>query len=216
MALYCMLESLDRIAAERTLQTSNVRLEEIFRAMAQMMQARSHEELVSIIRANLPQVFGYEFAAILFFEKKEGNLYAFVKKDSWSTKSAKLMLPCELGITGVAIKERRTMFFAEGEDDPNYQLQVDNTRQILDYGQALVCPLYDPKGSLCGCLTLINKISQETTSEKDEQDLGRISPSIAEMINLLDVQREVTEISANLNTVMDDVRVQIDGFDKGF
>lgn len=96
--------------------------------MAHMMQARSHEELVSIIRPNLPQVFGYEYAAILFFDKKEGNLYAFVKKDSWSNKSAKLILPCELGITGVAIKEGRTMFFADGENDPNYQFEVDNTR----------------------------------------------------------------------------------------
>ena len=88
--------------------------------MAHIMTARSHEELESIIRLNLPQVFGYEFAVILFFDKNEGNLYAFVKQDSWSNKNAKLILPCELGITGVAIKERRTMFFADGENDPNF------------------------------------------------------------------------------------------------
>ena len=88
--------------------------------MAHILTARSHEELESIIRPNLPQVFGYEFAAILFFDKNEGNLYAFVKEDSWSNKNAKLILPCELGITGVAIKERRTMFFADGENDPNF------------------------------------------------------------------------------------------------
>lgn len=176
--------------------------------MAYIMQSRKQEELVATIRSKFPQVFGYEYAAVLFYDSTDEALFCFTnssKSNNISTKDQKIVLPVGIGLTGLAINNKKTMFFEQGENDPNFQLEVDNTRQILDYDQVLVCPLYDFNGQLCGCLHLINKLDPETLPEKDEQDLQRISASIAELIHLLEVQGKVTEIAANLNKVMDNV-----------
>ena len=75
-----------------------------------------------------------------------------------------------------------------------------------------MCPLFDFNGQLCGCLHLINKLDPETLPEKDEQDLQRISASIAELIHLLEVQSKVTDIAANLNKVMGTIQGEVSEF----
>ena len=74
-------------------------------------------------------------------------------------------------------------------------MEIDNTRQILDYDNAVVCPLYDPDDNLCGCIHLVNKIDFSTLAQKDCQDISLLSPSISEMINMLDITHYVTEVS---------------------
>ena len=98
-----------------------MRLRKIFQVLSSIMKARQHTDLVKIIRSELADVFGYEFAAILFNDRTAGNLYAFTntsKANDISHNDQVLTLPSSLGLTGEAIRNRKAMFFENGEDDP--------------------------------------------------------------------------------------------------
>ena len=108
------------------------------------------------------------------------------------------------------------MFFKDGEDEPGFQIEVDNSIGVLDYDNVLVCPLFDTKGNLFGCLHLVNKLNMQTSSTKDEQDVQLICPSISEIINLIDLTSKVVDISIKLYGVMDNLSDKVEIFDKDF
>lgn len=55
----------------------------------------------------------------------------------------------------------------DGEDEQEFCLEVDNTIQVMDYENALVCPMFDNKNRLKGVIHLINKLDEEPISEND-------------------------------------------------
>ena len=93
----------------------------------------------------------------------------------------------------------------DGEDDPRFVLEVDNVTQVMDYENVLMCPLFDDKGMLKGVVQLINKLNEEAITEQDEDEIKSIGSALAEILNLCETNREVTNLSASLNKVLADI-----------
>ena len=107
-----------------------------------------------------------------------------------------------MGLTGKVIEKGGPMIFMDGEDDLAFCLEVDNVTQILDYENALMCPLVDDKGRLKGVVQLINKLNGEQISEQDGEEIMSICSALAEILNLCDMSKEVTNLSASLSRVL--------------
>lgn len=86
----------------------------------------------------------------------------------------------------------------DGEDEQEFCLEVDNTIQVMDYENVLVCPMFDRNNKLKGVIHLINKLDDEPITENDMNELLSICPPISEILNLAEASREVTSLSAGL------------------
>lgn len=119
--------------------------------------------------------------------------------------------PPTMGLTGVAIAQRKPHVSIEGEDDPKYSFEVDNHLQLLDFESIMVVPLIDSKGKLKGVVQMINKIGADEIPESDITEFSQISPSIAEVLNFCDLAKGVTDVSDGLSYTMGGVVKNIDG-----
>ena len=72
----------------------------------------------------------------------------------------------------------------------------------MDYQNVLMCPLIDDKGRLKGVVQLINKINGQPILVRDEEELKSICSTLAEILNLCDMNKEVTTLSASLGKVL--------------
>ena len=149
---------------------------------------------------------------MLFYDKKGDTLYSLYPKDEFDQKKNILIeenivrLPVNMGLTGAAVRARRTMAFQDGKDDPRYVLEVDNITQILNYKNVLISPIFDHNDELTGVIHLINKRDQELISVADKEDAAMIFPALAGVLNFCDSATEVTQVSAGLTRVMDSFR----------
>ena len=97
----------------------------------------------------LPQTFGYQSVGVLFKEDMTGNLYwiegANVKKINLSKENI-VELPVNLGLTGIAIENRKTMLFEKGNYDSRYVADIDNVNSLQSVQNVLICPFFNAEG----------------------------------------------------------------------
>ena len=123
-------------------------------------------------------------------------------------------LPINIGLAGIAIAERSPQVFMDGEDEQEFCLEVDNTVQVMDYENVLVCPMFDSKNRLKGVIHLINKIDDSPIDENDKQEILTVCPAISEILNMAEAAREVTSLSAGLTTAINTIGKNVENQSK--
>jgi hypothetical protein len=77
------------------------------------------------------------------------------------------MLPINLGLAGQAIQKKEPLIFMDGEENQDFCMEIDNSIQVMDYENVLVCPMFDNTGQLKGVIHMINKMNDEPISSTD-------------------------------------------------
>ena len=103
-----MIECLDKMRSESNYKFQGGRQRGVLNMLTSITKARRKEELVKLIKSEVPGVIGYEFASVLFYSEQQDCLVAYhnAKIDPRTGKEEKqkeMLLPYNLGLTGKAI-----------------------------------------------------------------------------------------------------------------
>ena len=86
--------------------------------------------------------------------------------------------PLNIGLTGVAIKEGRSMIIDQGEKDHRYKSDIDNLFNREGLRNIMICPFYQD-GEIRGVFQLINRIGHDEILEQDLVEANSISPALS-------------------------------------
>lgn len=93
-----------------------------------------------------------------------------------------LRLPCDRGITGIAMKTGEIQVVPKGAYDVLYAAEVDNSIASPVINNLMIGPLFDTTGRLRGVIQLINKTGSDPISFQDEREFKKLLPTVAEII----------------------------------
>lgn len=189
-----------------------MRVEKILKTTQTFLSARDHQELYVQLRENLPTTFGFEQAGVLFFEDITNSLYWIYGRDlrKLSLKSENIIrLPYNIGLTGEAIRLKRSLVFPKGEQSSGFLTEIDNIYDIQGIRNLLICPFFDDSQKIRGVLQLINKNGGERITDQDITEVSCICPSLSQVLRLCDTARDFQNVSTGLHQNMDQIRKEV-------
>ena len=104
--------------------------------------------------------------------------------------------PFNIGLTGLAIKNKQIIVSQLGQRDRQFAPEVDNYMNFNKIGNILIGPMVDKNGQVMGVLQLMNKMgSDERITEQDQNELASLLPALGEIIRTADESMEITRLS---------------------
>ena len=167
------------------------------------MSAQNHRDLYAQLKKHMPECFGFEKAGILFYEDTSNTLYWM--HEHADCDGTAIHLPQNIGLTGQAIREKRTLVFPHGQKQNGLVNLVDNIYDLQGIRNLLMCPIFDEDGKLRGVIQLINKIGlhQQSITDLDVAQTSQICPSLSQILKLFDIVRDLetldNDLSVNMN-----------------
>lgn len=146
------------------------------------LSARNHKDLYCELKEHLPSTFGFEQVGVLFYDPVTDSLYWINGNDlrNLHLKAENIIrLPYNIGLTGVAIEQKRSMVFQKGEKQTGFLQEIDNIYNIQGVRNILICPFFDEDEKIRGVFQLINKIGHDKIPDQDITETNSICPSLS-------------------------------------
>lgn len=173
---------------KQQISTQQDRVRNVLDACRIFLAQRTHQELQYELYRLIPETFGFESCGVLFYEPTSGQLFMIDSVEDLRTSNVTaenmVRVPPDVGLTGIAVKAKKTMVFNNVPDQNTYSADIDNPRHI-DVRDLLVCPFFN-KDRLSGVLQLTNKKGNEPISQQDIAEIGAIGPALSMVLDLCD------------------------------
>ena len=129
-----------------------------FYDIGSIINGESNFQIISdVIQNDVPPIFNVEESRLLFV--KNGNLSLIQGKTSSFKErytNSEMMYNVDIGLTGLAIKEKKLISYENMKKAYYYVPQNDNIPDILNIYNIIVCPLFGKLDELLGVMYFYN------------------------------------------------------------
>jgi signal transduction protein with GAF and PtsI domain len=117
------------------------------------------DDTLKYISAQLKEIMHVDRCSLFIYETQQDQLFT-----KFSDGVEKIIVPFDMGIVGLAIKQKKSIIENEPYDNPNFMSDIDMktgyyTKNIL------AIPIFDKEKNILGVLQLLNK--NEDFTKKD-------------------------------------------------
>lgn len=175
--------------------------EKLIKYLEDIMVEKNHGLLNNKIMDNIPQIMGFDNAAILFRDPNDKLLYTITASTTFDASTYVgdvVKYPVNIGITGEVMRTKQIYVSYNVLKDPLYVAEVDNILNTQEVKNIIVAPLTNNEGEVDGILQIRNKLQDVPINDQDKHYIQSLTKLLGVAVQNADTMHELWNLQYGL------------------